>query len=89
MLQSSRSLFRTEDIDFTLNGMIRSVSKQRNRQMINSLRNLFNEFPNIVQDLFTSNVQRGRDHGLPDYNTVRRLLNFEPLTRIEDISNDL
>ncbi len=56
--------------------------------MINSLRNLFNEFPNIVQDLFTSNVQRGRDHGLPDYNSALKSLNITQLRSIDDISRD-
>jgi len=56
--------------------------------MINSLRNLFNEFPKIVQDLFTSNVQRGRDHGLPDYNSALRSFNITQLRSIDDISRD-
>jgi hypothetical protein len=25
------------------------------------------------------NVQRGRDHGIPDYNTVRQILGLNPI----------
>lgn len=34
---------------------------------------------NFVIDLFATNVQRGRDHGLPDYETVRAALGFAPV----------
>jgi peroxidase len=74
LFESSRTLKTDEDIDFTLNGLMRVISKKRNRQMVDSLRNLFNLFPDIVQDLYTSNIQRGRDQGIPDYNSIRRHL---------------
>lgn len=39
-------------------------------------------------DLATLNIQRGRDHGLPDYNTVRRELGLAPKTSFAAISGE-
>jgi len=40
-------------------------------------------------DLASLNIQRGRDHGLPDYNSVRRGLGLAPKTSFATISSDL
>ncbi len=40
-------------------------------------------------DLVSLNIQRGRDHGLPDYNSVRRQLGLTPKTSFATISSDL
>lgn len=32
---------------------------------------------------------RGRDNGLPDYNTVRKCFHLDPIERWEDINPDL
>ncbi|MGE3805280.1 MAG: peroxidase family protein [Gemmataceae bacterium] len=39
-------------------------------------------------DLASLNIQRGRDHGLPDYNQARIDLGLAPVTSFADISSD-
>ena len=38
------------------------------------------------RDLMAVNIQRGRDHGIPDYNTVREAYNLKRITRFYDIN---
>jgi hypothetical protein len=39
-------------------------------------------------DLASLNIQRGRDHGLPDYNTVRQAYGLSRVTRFDQITSD-
>lgn len=39
-------------------------------------------------DLAALNIQRGRDHGLPDYNQCRREFGLQRITRFAEITND-
>ena len=39
-------------------------------------------------DLGALNLQRGRDHGLPDYNTVRVAYGLSPVTSIAELTSD-
>jgi len=41
-----------------------------------------------ILDLVSLNLQRGRDHGLPDYNTVRRELGLDAIEKFDDLSSD-
>lgn len=65
------------DIDRVLMGMSVQMSEAEDNIIVEDLRgNVFGplEFPR--RDLMAVNVQRGRDHGLPDYNTARRAYNL-------------
>ena len=46
--------------------------------MVDDMRNvLFPSGPHGGLDLAAMNIQRGRDHGLPDYNSVRKALGLK------------
>lgn len=38
------------------------------------------------RDLMAQNLQRGRDHGLPDYNSARRAYGLDPVYSFEDLN---
>ncbi|KAF2359172.1 hypothetical protein FHG87_010072 [Trinorchestia longiramus] len=50
---------------------------------LNQARRVFGPLEFSRRDLMAINIQRGRDHGLPDYNTARRHFGLEPLTSLE------
>lgn len=51
---------------------------------------LFNEIGSTppAMDLVALNLQRGRDHGLPDYNSIRMAYGLAPVASYADITSD-
>ena len=73
--------------------ILRGLSMQRcesiDPYVINDLRNfLFGPPGSGGFDLVSLNIQRGRDHGLADYNSVRTALGLAPKATFAEISSD-
>ena len=64
------SIVRTFDIGVLLKGLSIHRQYETDLKVNNGLRNTL--FGPVGLDLVSINLQRGRDHGLPDYNKVRR-----------------
>ncbi len=95
----NNSFIKEFDIDPFLKGMSTQQQETIDAQIVDGLRNsLFAlpQLPNAIGlDLASINIQRGRDHGLPDYNTVRRYFrrssanSFFDINRNPNITNQL
>lgn len=52
------------------------------------LEHLFGPLEFSRRDLAALNIQRARDHGIPDYNTVRSAYGLPRLTSWDEMNND-
>ncbi len=76
-------------IDPILKGLATGVSQQIDTRVVDDVRNfLFGPPGSGGFDLASLNIQRGRDHGLPDYNSVRVQLGLGPVESFADITSD-
>ena len=72
-----------------LKGMATQVQQDFDSKMIDDLRNfLFGQPGQGGLDLAAINIQRGRDRGLPDYNTIRVDFGMERLTSFNELSTN-
>lgn len=77
----------------SLDPILRGLAAQRHQAMdvkvTNSLRNfLFGAPGDGGLDLASLNIQRGRDHGMPDYNSVRATMGLPRVLSFDEISTD-
>jgi len=82
-------LVRQENISTILKYAASTTAEELDNQIVDSLRNFL--FGNPGQggfDLASLNIQRGRDHGLADYNRVRAAYGLTPVTRFGQISSN-
>ncbi|MEM9303739.1 MAG: peroxidase family protein [Pseudomonadota bacterium] len=86
---SGRRLATEGGIDPLLRGLAAQACQELDVYVIDEVRNFLFGLPGSGGfDLASLNIQRGRDHGLPDYNSARRALGLRPARRFADISSD-
>ena len=77
------------DIDPILRGLATQTHQALDHRIVDDLRNfLFGAPGDGGLDLASLNIQRGRDHGLPDYNSVRVAMGLPALTAFDQISSN-
>ena len=76
-------------IEPVLRGLEAQRAQRLDNVIIDELRNLLFGPPGSGGlDLAALNIQRGRDHGLADFGSVRRSLGLNPIQRFEDVGRD-
>lgn len=76
-------------IDEILRGTASSYSQDIDCFVIDDVRNFLFGPPGAGGfDLVSLNIQRGRDHGLPDFNTVREAYGLDPVDNFYDLVQD-
>jgi peroxidase len=77
------------DFEYILKGLACQLHQNADARIISELRNtLFGSAGSGGMDLAALNIQRGRDHGLADYNSVRTAYGLTPASTWSDISSD-
>ena len=83
------ALLQEQGIDSVLKYLASSQSQEFDLQIVDSLRNfLFGQPRQGGLDLASLNIERGRDHGLADYNSVREAYGLNRVESFADISSD-
>lgn len=78
----------TKGIDKVLRGQISNRQQEIDRFLVGEVRNfLFGPMAGGL-DLAAFNIQRGRDHGIADFNTVRGAYGLSPYQNFLDLSGD-
>ena len=76
-------------VDQFLKGAATQLSQEVDTLIIDDVRNLLFGPPGAGgMDLAALNIQRGRDHGLPDYNTLRPSYGLPPVTGFTQITSN-
>jgi len=76
-------------IEPLLRGLAAQPCQQIDIQVVDDVRNfLFGPPGSGGFDLAALNIQRGRDHGLPDYNTARVAMGLSPRSSFAEVSSD-
>ena len=84
----------TTGIDVILKGLATQPQEEIDARVVDQLRNLLfgngdPTAPAFGLDLVSLNIQRGRDHGLADYNTVREHYLGSKATSFSDLTSNL
>ena len=83
------SFVEDRGISVILRGFASQLAQEVNSKVISEVRNMLLRGPNgPVFDLAVLNIQRGRDHGVGDFSTVRTAYGLAPVESFADISSD-
>jgi hypothetical protein len=78
------------ELDYIVKGLATQKMQEIDTKIVDDLRNFLFGPPGAGGlDLASLNIQRGRDHGLPDYNTVRIAYGLAPAASFADITSDV
>jgi peroxidase len=78
-----------ENVELALKGLASQLAQENDLQFVDGIRNsLFGPPGAGGLDLAALDIQRGRDHGLPDFNTLRRTYGLDRVTAFAQISSD-
>ncbi|XP_076057532.1 dual oxidase 2-like [Oratosquilla oratoria] len=76
----TQGLGSRENFERFLMGMSSQTTEKEDNVIVEDLRGrVFGPLEFSRRDLMAINLQRGRDHGLPDYNTARKFFKLKPL----------
>jgi hypothetical protein len=78
------------ELEYMLKGLASEEQQEVDMHVIDDVRNfLFGEPLVGGFDLASLNIQRGRDHGIPDYNTLRMAFDLDPVGSFAEITSDV
>ncbi len=84
------TLFKQSPVDGMFKYAASTKAETMDNQLVDSLRNfLFGQPGQGGLDLASLNIQRGRDHGLADYNTTRAAYGLPRVTSFAQITSDV
>jgi hypothetical protein len=84
-----QNLAGPHELDYFLKGLAADQQQEVDMHLVDDVRDfLFGEPIPGGFDLAALNIQRGRDHGLPDYNTVRVAFGLPAVTSFAEITAD-
>lgn len=81
----------TNGIDGIVQGALGQNMKNISTEVVDELRNTLFGPPagTVLLDLVSLNIQRGRDLGIPDYNTLRQAYGLAPKATWADVTSDI
>ncbi len=76
-------------LDSLMRGMSATTAESLDTLIVDDVRNfLFGQPGSGGFDLAALNIQRGRDHGLPDYNSAREAYGLDALSSFDELTSD-
>ena len=73
-------------IEGILEGLTIQEMQEVDNLIVDGVRNFLDDGPGF--DLAAINIQRGRDHGLPDFNTMRTAIGLDPISDFSEMTSN-